>query len=287
MTNKDIILKALQFIEANLENEISVMDIAGEACYSLYHFIRLFQSITGYSPGNYLQQRRLTEAVSALRSTELKISDIAYRYQFGSPEAFTRAFRRMFHHKPSHVRTGKLISTFPLVYPISADFIYQSEKVRNEPPDLVILDKTFLIGIAFFIEDDAKIHSLAKEWGEFMNELDRVKNKIEPHRFYQVQYWSEDQELGGMYFFIGIEVFTVEDINPHFVVKMIPHGKYLRFIHKGLANKVGYTYKYIYNQYLPDTDHRLTKPFNFELYGERCLGPDNEKSESEIYIPVE
>lgn len=71
-----------------------------------------------------------------------------------------------------------------------------------------------------------------------------------------------------------------------FVVKTIPAGKYLRFIHKGLANKVAYTYTYIYNQFLPHTGYILNKPFNFEYYGEKYLGPYHENSESEIYIPI-
>jgi AraC family transcriptional regulator len=134
---------------------------------------------------------------------------------------------------------------------------------------------------------DSKIKDLSKEWGQFMSEVQTIKKLILPERFYQVQYWSEQQDLGGMFFFTGAEVTKAQDINPLFVVKTIPAGKYLRFIHKGLANKVGYTYKYIYNQFLPDTDYNLNKPFNFEYYGEKCLGPYNENSESEIYIPVD
>jgi AraC family transcriptional regulator len=287
MTNKEIILKSVKFIEDNLKNDISVFDVANDACYSLYHFIRLFQSITRYSPKNYLQQRRLSEAVTELQDSDKRIADIAYEYQFGSPESFTRAFQRMFKQSPSWVRSGNAVTTFPLVRPISAEYIYQSDKIRNKPPDLVELDGTFLVGIAFFIKDNAKITSLAKEWGQFMNEVTGIRNKLTPERYYQVQYWSEDQELGGLYFFIGTEVGNIDEVNPHFVIKTIPKGRYLRFIHKGVANKVGYTYKYIYNQYLPDTDYILSKPFNFELYGEKCLGPDNDQSESEIYIPVE
>ena len=94
-------------------------------------------------------------------------------------------------------------------------------------------------------------------------------------------------EFGGLYFFIVGEVSDINEIQPQFVIKIIPHSRYLRFIHKGLANKVGYTYKYIYNQFLPETDYKLTKPFNFEFYDKKCLGPYNPGSGSEIYIPIE
>lgn len=287
MTNKETILKTIQFIEKNLKSDISVLDIAREGCYSLYHFIRLFQSITGISPNKYLLQRRLTNAVYELRDTNTKIADIGYDYQFNSHEAFTRAFQKYFGINPSKIRNGYPLASLPLTLEISRDYIYQSEKTKNQDPELVELNEITLAGISFFISDSKKITSLSKKWGQFMAEVHTIKNRSTPERYYQVQFWSENQDLGGMYFFIGIEVNSAIEINPQFVTKIIPKGHYLKFIHKGLANKVGYTYKYIYNQFLPDTDYKLTSPFNFEFYGPKCLGPNNEKSESEIYIPVE
>lgn len=287
MTNKEIIIKAAAFIEANLKNDIDNFRVSQEVCYSLYHFIRLFQSITGFSPKNYIQQRRLTETVYELQNTSKKIADIAYDYQFGSPETFTRAFRKQFNVNPSDIRNGHSLTTLPLVSPITSEYIYLSDKVRCVPPELITLAEKTLVGISFFINDNAEINDLSKEWSRLMNEVHTIKHKTIPERYFQVQYWSEKQELGGLYFFTGIEVLKIEDLNPLFVVKTIPQGKYLRFIHKGFSNKVGYTYKYIYTQFLPDTEYKLTKPFNFEFYGENYKGPFNEQSESEIYIPVE
>jgi AraC family transcriptional regulator len=287
MTNKEVILKAIRFIEDNLKEEIDVFKVSREVCYSLYHFIRLFQSITGFSPKNYIQQRRLTEAVHELRNTDKKIVEIAYDFQFGSHESFTRAFRKQFHINPSEIRNGYSLTSMSLVNPITEDYIFQSDKVRNQPPELVELPEKILVGISFFISDDTEITSLTKEWNRFINEVGTIKNKTVPECFYQVQYWSDNQELGGLYFFTGTEVTEVTNLNPLFVVKIIPKGKYLRFIHKGFSNKVGYTYNYIYTQFLPETDYKLTKPFNFEYYGEKYKGACNDQSESEIYIPIE
>ncbi|MBN2274747.1 MAG: AraC family transcriptional regulator [Bacteroidales bacterium] len=287
MTNKDVILKSIRFIENNLKEEIDVFKVSREVCYSLYHFIRLFQSITGFSPGNYIQQRRLSQAVDELRNTGKKVADIAYDFQFGSPESFTRAFRKQFHVNPTEIRSGISLSSLALVSPITPDFIYQSGKVRNTPPELVVLPEKTLVGISFFISDSAGVNDLSKEWTRLINEVNTIKNRTVPERYYQVQFWSDTQELGGMYFFTGVEVTKPADVDSLFVIKNLPRGKYLRFIHKGFSNKVGYTYKYIYNQFLPDTEYKLTKPFNFEFYGEKYKGPFNEQSESEIYIPVE
>jgi AraC family transcriptional regulator len=188
---------------------------------------------------------------------------------------------------PSQVRNNRKGTFFDLIPAITEEYIYQSDKARNQEPELVRLEQRILVGTAFFVPENTKIASLSKEWGQFMNEADLIPGRKAPQSFYQVQYWSENQELGGLYFYLGTEVENLKEVPPQFVVKIIPGGSYLRFIHRGLANKVGYTYRYIYHQFLPETDYRLTRPFNFEFYGEKCLGPDNENSESEIYIPVE
>jgi AraC family transcriptional regulator len=282
-----IILKSIEFIEENLKAEINVLDMANSVHYSLYHFIRLFQSVTGFSPKTYLQKRRLSEALKELKCTNKKVVEIAFEYCFNSHESFTRAFKKHFGINPKNVKNGLANLNLPFVNPINEDYLFQSEKLTNELPQVIELPKRILSGISFFVSDYSKIKSLSKEWTQFTQEVHVIKNRLKPERFYQVQFWSDKYDLGGLYFFIGTEVSDIDEVNPQFVFKVLPDSRYLRFIHKGLSNKVGYTYKYIYNQFLPETNYKLTKPFNFEFYGEKCLGPNNPESESEIYIPIE
>ncbi|TDO60582.1 AraC family transcriptional regulator [Sunxiuqinia elliptica] len=287
MTNKDLVYKAVCFMEDHLQAELDVMTVANEVCYSLYHFIRLFQHTTGFSPKSYLQKRRLTEALHELQTTDKKIADIAYDFQFGSPESFTRAFRKQFNLSPSKVRNGASVFTLPLLQPLSADQIFGTAHSNASPPLEIELPELLLAGTSFFAAEDAYPNDLSNQWNQFMAEHHQLKTAGNEQHFIQLQYWSDIQDLGGMYFFIGAEIAQLAGLPPYFVVKQIPAGKYLRFTHRGLSNAVGYTYRYIYHQYLPDTDYRLNKPFNFERYGDQYLGPYNEQSESEIYIPVD
>ncbi len=286
MTNKETILKTIQFIESNLKSDISVADMARESFCSRYHFIRLFQSITGISPKKYLLQRRLTESIYPLQHSDEKIISIAFDYQFSSHEVFTRAFQKHFGVAPSKLRKGETIPAHLLSPAISEEYIFQSKKARNQPPDLVELEEKILVGLSYFVSGSLKGLELSVEWNNFMKMLDLINNKITPERYYQIQYWSESQDMEGMHFFIGIEVENLKNINPQFVIKIIPQGTYLKFIHKGLAKNVGFTYRYIYNEFLPDTDYRLSMPFNFEYCGENYLSPYNEQSESYLFIPV-
>ncbi len=80
-------------------------------------------------------------------------------------------------------------------------------------------------------------------------------------------------------------------VSPIGYVRVRQEGFFLEiekeYIHKGLACNVGLTYRYIYETWLPQSDYKLPLAYNFEYYGKNHFGPDNEESESEIYIPIE
>ena len=90
MPDLAVICRALEFVEENLKDEISVGDMASAVGYSLYHFCRTFNEATHQTPYSYLMRRRLTEAARVLLSTDDKIIDVALDYQFGNPETFSR-----------------------------------------------------------------------------------------------------------------------------------------------------------------------------------------------------
>ncbi|HKK62624.1 MAG TPA: AraC family transcriptional regulator [Bacteroidales bacterium] len=287
MTNREVVKKAIDYIEKNLTEDITVVEVSQEVCYSLYHFIRLFQHGTGFSPQHYIQRRRLTESVRLLSDSPMQIAHIAYEYQFGSPQSFTRAFKNLFGVSPSEVRRGKAtVASFHQLLPLSECYLFNAKSDRIVPPQLIDMPEIILVGNAFFVSENQGPDDLSDQWNQFLRELPAIAYKREPECCYQLQYWSENQDLGGFYFFIGVEVDGAAPFNPLFVIKRIPSGTYLRFVHKGLSNQVVNTYNYIYNQYFPDTSYKLNLPFNFERYGEHYKGPFNNQSESEIFIPL-
>ena len=287
MSNRDVVLKAIRFIEANLKNELCVIDCSNHVHYSLYHFIRLFQNITGFSPKSYIQQRRLSESVKELLESQKKVLEIAFDYQFGSNEAYSRAIKKQFGLTPAEIKKGSSLSVFPLLYPITEDYLQNSLQIKSIEPLKVVLESKLLAGISIFVPDTSTGEEISALWQSFFKEATLITSRTIPEKYYQVQFWSDINELSGLYFFVGVEIESSKNIPPQFVMKEIPVSNYLRFVHKGFSNKVGLTYKYIYNQYLPETEYILNKPFNFEYYGEKYQGPFNPESESEIFIPIQ
>ena len=98
------IKKAMNYIENNLKKEIRTEDIADSAGFSKYHFQRVFKRETWLNLYAYIQKRRLAEASSLLRNTNVRILDIAVYLCFESQEAFTRAFKKVYGLPPGQYR---------------------------------------------------------------------------------------------------------------------------------------------------------------------------------------
>lgn len=285
MSNMDMVAKAVQYIEANLKNQISVPDVSQASGYSLYHFSRLFHGITGHSPKDYILRRRITEAAGELLNTKRKISDISFEYQFNDSETFNRAFKRAFGLNPTELRRCGAINQLPFLTAITQENIQHIHKIKDIEPEVVELDSIFLVGLA--VLEGCSPTVITRLWAHFPQEIASIPNRIIPERYYQVVFWPDQYDLDGSFLMCAVEVTDLNRINLNLVGKHLPPARYLRFIHKGLSCKVGLTYKYIYESWLSRSDYRLSLPYNFELYGEKFLGPDNPESESEIYIPVE
>ncbi len=105
---------AIEYIEDNLGSNISIDEIAKVAFTSRYHFQRMFHALTGVTLTEYIRNRRLTLAGEELSSKDVKIIDVAAKYGYESPDAFTKAFRRLHGSTPSTIKNGNArLKSFP------------------------------------------------------------------------------------------------------------------------------------------------------------------------------
>ncbi|QNK39536.1 AraC family transcriptional regulator [Caproicibacter fermentans] len=95
---------AIDYMEEHLTEPADFTRIAREAGSSPFHFMRMFEILTGMTVGEYLRRRRLTLAGQELSMSGAKVIDVALRYGYSTPEAFTRAFRRFHGISPSAAR---------------------------------------------------------------------------------------------------------------------------------------------------------------------------------------
>jgi len=105
---------AMDYIEVHLTDAIEYKELAKIVCCSVYHFQRMFSFISGVALSEYIRRRRLTLAAIELQNKNTKIIDIALKYGYESPEAFSRAFKSMHGVAPTSARSmGITLKAYP------------------------------------------------------------------------------------------------------------------------------------------------------------------------------
>ena len=127
MKNFYILTEALEFIETNICEPLDSRMAADHCCVSLSSLQKLFRIALHKSIHEYIIKRRICLAARDLLDTDEKVIDISCKYQFGSPETFTRAFSKVWNETPvSYREHWKFSGIFPRI-----NYVY-SEGVNEE-----------------------------------------------------------------------------------------------------------------------------------------------------------
>ena len=98
------VTRTVRMIESNPEAGLTLGSLAREARLSRYHFLRIFERLTGLTPHQYVLRTRLREAAIRLTTESTKVLDIALDCGFGDVSNFNRAFRAEFGVSPRSYR---------------------------------------------------------------------------------------------------------------------------------------------------------------------------------------
>jgi AraC family transcriptional regulator len=94
------------YIETNLDDRLTLSDLAGVACLSPYHFSRSFKEAVGVGPQRYVMQRRLERAKTLVRRSSQPLAAIAQEVGFVDQSHLTSIFRREIGMTPGRYRTA-------------------------------------------------------------------------------------------------------------------------------------------------------------------------------------
>jgi AraC family transcriptional regulator len=101
---EDAVRRVIDLMYENMDESITLDDMARVAMFSKFHFSRIFQRVTGISPGRFLSAMRLQEAKRLLLATSLSVTDISHRVGYQSVGTFSSRFRGSVGISPSTFR---------------------------------------------------------------------------------------------------------------------------------------------------------------------------------------
>jgi AraC family transcriptional regulator len=93
--------RVLAFIDAHLDRELRLEELAREACLSAFHFARCFKAATGVAPHRYVLLRRLDHAKAMLTTRTLSLAEVALACGFSSQAHFSSSFKQATGVSPS------------------------------------------------------------------------------------------------------------------------------------------------------------------------------------------
>jgi AraC family transcriptional regulator len=270
--------KALWYIESHLASELTLDEIATIAGISRLHMVRAFAAATGLSVMRYVRARRLTEAARALADGAPDILTLALDADYGSHEAFTRAFRDHFGITPEAVRASTRLDNLRLQEPI----VMNSTAIDNLHAPRFQRGKPLLVaglGERYTCESSAAIPG---QWQRFHQLVESI-----PGRIGRVAYGvcCNGDDAGNFDYIAGVEVSDFSDLPREFSRVRIPEQKYAIFTHGDHISTIRRTVNTIWNHWLPDSGLKAADAPNFERYDEN-FDPLTGNGGLEIWIPV-
>jgi len=101
--------RVIDYLRANLDRQVKLKELAKVACFSEFHFHRIFGAVAGETLNQFTSRLRIEKAARLLRFSQQSLTDIAMECGFSSSATFSRAFRSGYDTSPSQFRkTGKI-----------------------------------------------------------------------------------------------------------------------------------------------------------------------------------
>ena len=158
--------QAIAYMEEHLLEEINYEAVAGHVHTSSYEFHRAFSFLSGMTANTYIRNRRLSLAGREIVETDAKITDIALKYGYDTPESFTKAFTRFHGVAPRYAReeSAKLVLFNPLVIKLTVEGGKSMDYriVQTKAQKFLALARSFKNEII----NDAENHDIPDFWGE-------------------------------------------------------------------------------------------------------------------------
>lgn len=143
MGQEGIVLDIIDYLDENLNDEISIENIAGKFHFNRYYLMKLFKKITGITILEYANHQKIKSSLDDIAKTDDKILKIALKNGFNSLEYYSETFYKVIGTSPTQFR--KVVSVKPEIL-LEGDEagMTRLEKVQNDIQQLNELRQSLL-----------------------------------------------------------------------------------------------------------------------------------------------
>ena len=278
----------IDYIEKNLDAEISAANIAKVAGISQWHFQRIFKALTNETLKTYIRSRRFANALEKLLLTNDRILEIALEAGFESQESFTRAFKQAFNMTPNQYRKSGENNLFLKKVQFDTAYLKHINQNISLEPEIYTQRKLLMVGLnTRFYSVDSEKNNIAKKlpplWQAFLSRKNEIAHIIPNTGYGVVQQTKENTDQLDYYATFEVEILTT--IPEGMVSIEIPESTYAKFTHRGPVKNINNTVNYIYSSWLLRSGMKHTYAADLEFYGAE-YHPVSDESVIHYAIPV-
>lgn len=282
--------KAVNYIENNIRDKMTLEDIADYLYISKYHLHRVFKLVTNHKLMEYVRMRKLSLSLDALLHTELKIYDIAAEFGFEHEQSYNRSFKKAFGISPSQFRLEQ--KELPIVDKLDLNHIMALENGIIILPSFMIKPEFYIVGIQHRVLVDENYQTdlanrLAKDF--YYRHRKRIPHALHPNILISYSSYEEITSNESMYM-PSLEVKDLYTLPEGMSGIKIATHKYAVFKYIGSHSSNDITLKIlsdiysciyswlIHSQYVQDGG------FHFEMINSTLSKDDY--CEADIYLPI-
>ena len=282
------IQEGIDFIEAHLESDIELVDVARAAGMSQWHFQRIFKALTSETLKTYIRSRRFARALEQLTSTRLPVLDIALAAGYETQESFTHAFKDCFRLTPSQYRKMGNRSMFVRKIRIDESYLAHIHSNLSLAPVIQQRPAMQMVGMPTdYYGIDSEKNNLGQKlpplWGQFLPRLSEIQNVV-PGTCYGVVA-PAGPHTEQLRYLACTEVRGPGALPDGMVAMELPAATYARFTHRGAAQNVDATVNYIYSSWLLSSGQAHALGPDLEIYDSQ-YHPTADTSVMHYAVPI-
>ncbi len=280
--------QGIDYIEAHLQEELELAEVARQAGLSQWHFQRIFKALTNETLKTYIRSRRLAHAMHLLLHSNERILDIALSAGYEAQESFSRAFKAAFMLTPNEFRRIGNQCPFLIKPAFNVEYLSHINNNLMLEPEIIEQPALQLVGLKtrFYSIDSDKNNIgelLPPLWDEFLARLAEVSGSIGGECYGVVQPTSDNSDLLEYHAAIAVQKIGTLPVGMSSLV--IPACRYARFTHRGQPMQLNSTVDYIYSNWLMQSGPQHSGGADLEYYGDDYAA-DSDESIIRYAVPL-
>ena len=277
-TYQERILRVLLYIQNHLYEDLNLEELASVACFSPYHFHRIFRGMVGETLAGHIRRLRLERAAQVLQQSNRTITNLAFEAGYETVESFSRAFKDRFGVVPSEYKKTN-----------HTDFSKELPDFRTKGATLVDVQvKKLSSRQVIFVRHIGPYPECGKAW-------EKLCTWAGPQGFFQpgvefIGLCYDDPDITPADKIRYDACITVEgeiQSEGEIGVQIIDGGLYAMTTHQGSYNNLSQTYAALCGQWAPQNGYEIRSMPSLEIYLNSPEDTPEDELLTDVHIPIE